>query len=133
MIVHNGFVYTLERATETKLIFRCKNRSCRGTLKSIHKKLIKLRFSFKGRCHTNLSMDAFLSQATSHSHAPTPDIIPVIELKNQIKTRAATTDEQSSAILQSAVRIFPLHAAGQLPRSEILMNKGHSLQRIDCD
>ena len=67
-------------------------------------------------------MNALLSQPTSHSHAPTPDSIPVIELKNKIKSRAATTDEQSSAILQSALRTFPLAAAGQLPRSEILMN-----------
>lgn len=67
-------------------------------------------------------MDSFLSAPTAHSHAPTPDIVPVIQLKNQIKTRAATTDEQSSAILHSALRTFPLHAAGQLPRTDMLMN-----------
>ena len=74
----------------------------------------------KGRCHTNLSMDDFLSTPTSHSHAPTPDVVPVIQLQNQIKTRAATTDAQTNAILHSALRTFPLYAAGQLPRTEIL-------------
>ena len=29
MIFHEGFVYTLERTTETKLIFRCQNRNCK--------------------------------------------------------------------------------------------------------
>ena len=105
-----------------KLIFSCKNRRCKGTPKPIERRSANLSFSFTGRCHTNLSMTALLSQPTSHSHAPTPDAIPVIELKNEIKTRAATTDGQSSAILQSALRSFPLSAAGQLPRTEILMN-----------
>jgi hypothetical protein len=122
MIVHDDLFYTLERTSEEKLIFRCKNRSCKGKLKLIERRLIKTTFSFKGRCHTNFSMNAFLSQPTSHSHAPTPDAVPVIELKNKIKTRAATTDEQSSAILLSALRTFPLSAAGQLPRAEMLMN-----------
>lgn len=44
-------------------------------------------------------MDNLLSYPTEHLHGPTPDVIPVIQLKNQIKTRAATTDEQSSVIL----------------------------------
>ena len=122
MIAHEGFIYTLERTTEAKLIFRCKNRNCKGRFELIYERLIILAFSFKGRCHTNASMDSFVSTPTAHSHAPTPDIIPVIQLKNQIKTRAATTDEQSSAILHSALRTFPLHAAGQLPRMDILMN-----------
>ena len=67
-------------------------------------------------------MDNFVSSPTAHSHGPAPDVLPVLELKSQIKTRAATTDEQTSAILHSALRTFPLHAAGQLPRSNSLMN-----------
>ena len=65
-------------------------------------------------------MDAFLSQPTSHNHAPNPDRILAIQLHNQVKQRAATTDETTSSILHSALRTFPLHAATQLPRTDII-------------
>jgi hypothetical protein len=66
-------------------------------------------------------MDTFLSQPTTHNHAPNPDRIPVIKLHNQVKQRAATTDEPTSSILHSALRTFPLSAAGELPRSDIII------------
>ena len=66
-------------------------------------------------------MDAFLSHPTSHSHAPKPDQIPAIQLKGEIKARAAQTDESSSTILHSALCKYPLSAAGELPRSGALM------------
>ncbi|CAF3586538.1 unnamed protein product [Rotaria socialis] len=103
MVLHEGYIYTVERTTTTKLIFRCKNRDC------------------KARCHTNLSMDAFLSLPTSHCHAPQPDCVPAIKLKNEIKARAATTDESTSTIIHSALRTYPLSAAGQLPKNESFM------------
>ena len=66
-------------------------------------------------------MDAFLSHPTSHSHAPKPDQIPAIQLKGEIKARAAQTDESSSTILHSALCKYPLSAADELPRSDALM------------
>ena len=66
-------------------------------------------------------MDAFLSPPTQHEHAPNPDRIPVIELHNHVKARAVTSDEPSSSILFSALRTFPLSAAGELPRSDIIL------------
>ena len=66
-------------------------------------------------------MDAFLSQPTSHSHAPQPDRIPAIQLKDEIKTRAVTTDESTSSIVHSALRTYPVSAAGELSRNEALM------------
>ncbi|CAM4849508.1 unnamed protein product [Rotaria magnacalcarata] len=66
-------------------------------------------------------MDAFLSQPTSHSHAPQPDRVPAIQLKNDIKARAIITDEPTSSIIHSALRTYPLSAAGELPRNEALM------------
>ncbi|CAF2849949.1 unnamed protein product [Rotaria sp. Silwood2] len=103
MIHHEGYIYTVERTTSTKLIFRCQTRDC------------------KARCHTNLSMDIFLSQPTAHCHAPQPDRVPVIQLKNEIKARAVTTDESTSTIIHSVLRTYPLSAAGELPKNEALM------------
>lgn len=66
-------------------------------------------------------MDAVVSGPTEHSHAPKPDLVPVLELKNKIKTRAAETEELPSTILHSLMRSFPLDAAGQLSQSETLL------------
>lgn len=103
MLGYEGFIYTLDRQTETKIIFRCQNRDC------------------KGRCHTSPSMDAIVSGPTEHCHAPNPDRIPVAELRNKIKSRADDSEEPSSAILHSAMRSLPLDSAGQLPKNETLL------------
>ena len=66
-------------------------------------------------------MDTIVSQPTEHCHAPNPDRAPIVELKNKIKCRAAASEEPSSTILHSALRSFPLDAAGQLPRSDTLL------------
>ncbi|CAF4480594.1 unnamed protein product, partial [Rotaria sp. Silwood2] len=118
MILYEGYIYTVERTSTTKLIMRCQNRDC------------------KARCHTNLSMDAFISPPTSHSHAPQPDRVPVVQLKNEIKARATTTDESTSTILHSALRTFPLSAAGELPRNESLMlmiRRQRTVGKVDAD
>ena len=41
-------------------------------------------------------MDTFLSRPTTHCHAPNPDLVPSIELKNDIIARAMTTAEPTS-------------------------------------
>jgi hypothetical protein len=68
MLGYEGFIYTLDRQTETKMIFRCQNRD------------------YKGRCHRNSIMDAIVSGPTEHCHAPNHDRIPVVELRNKIKS-----------------------------------------------
>ena len=81
-------------------------------------------------------MDAFLSQPTSHSHAPQPDRIPAIQLKDKIKTRAVMTDESTSSIVHSALRTYPLSAAGELPRNEALMlmiRRQRTVETVDVD
>ena len=83
--------------------------------------MIQESFLNLARCHTNLSMDTFLSQPTTHCHAPNPDLVPSIELKNDIKARATTTDEPTSSVLHTALRTYPLSTAGQLPKNDTLM------------
>jgi hypothetical protein len=65
-------------------------------------------------------MDAFVSGPTEHCHATNHDRIPVVELRNQIKSRSADSEEPSGAILNSVSGSFPLDAAGQLPKTETL-------------
>ncbi|CAF4231708.1 unnamed protein product [Rotaria magnacalcarata] len=103
MLGYEGYIYTLERKTDVKMIFRCQNRDC------------------KGRCHTSPSMDTVLSEPTEHCHGPNLGKIPVLELKNKIKSRAADSEEQSSTILHSVLRSFPLDSAGQLPKTDTLL------------
>ena len=66
-------------------------------------------------------MDPFLSQPTTHNHAPNPECIPAIKLYNEIKQRAATTNKPSSSILHSTLKTFPLRTAGELPRTDIIV------------
>ena len=75
-------------------------------------------------------MDTILSWPTEHCHAPKPDLVPVLELKNKIKTRAVETEESSSTILHSAIRSFPLRAASQLPQSETLSRSIHRQRQL---
>ena len=81
-------------------------------------------------------MDAFLSLPTLHCHAPQPDCVPSIQLKNEIKARAATTDESTSTIIHSALRTYPLSAAGHLPKNESLMlmiRRQRTTETVDAD
>ena len=65
-------------------------------------------------------MDTILSGPIEHYHAPKPDLVPVLELKNKIKTRVVENEESPSTILHSAIGSFPLNATSQLPQSETL-------------
>ena len=65
-------------------------------------------------------MDTILSGPIEHCHAPKPDLVPVLELKNKIKIRTVETEESPSTILHSVIRSFLLDAASQLPQSETL-------------
>ena len=65
-------------------------------------------------------MDIILSRPTEHCHAPKPDLVPVLELKNKIKTRAVETEESPSRILHSTIGSFRLNGASQLPQNETL-------------
>ena len=81
-------------------------------------------------------MDAFLSQPTSHSHAPQSDRVPAIQLKNEIKARAVMTDELTSSIIYSALCTYPLCAAGELPKNEALMlviRRQHTVETVDVN
>ncbi|CAF3907105.1 unnamed protein product, partial [Rotaria sp. Silwood1] len=118
MIHHEGYIYTVECTTSTKLIFRCQNRDC------------------KAQYHTNSPVGVFLSQPTAHCHAPQPDRVPVIQLKNEITARAVTTDESIRSIIHSALRTYPLSAAGELPKNEALMlmfRRQRTVETVDAD
>ena len=81
-------------------------------------------------------MDTFLSQPKFNSHAPQPDRISAIELKNEIKARAVMTDESTSSILHSALRTYPLGAVGKLPKNEALMTmirRQRTVETVDVD
>ena len=75
-------------------------------------------------------MNTILSGPTEHCHAPKPDLVPVLELKNKIKTRAVETEESPSTILHSAIRSFPFDAASQLPQSETLSRSIHRQRQV---
>ena len=60
MLDYEGFIYTLDRQTEAKMISRCQDRD------------------YKGRCHSNSITNAIVSGPTEHSRTPSPDRVPVV-------------------------------------------------------
>lgn len=56
-----------------------------------------------------------MSDPTPHSHASNPERIPALEIKNDIKIKAVTSDEASSSIIHSSLRSLPLTAVSSLP------------------
>ena len=79
-------------------------------------------------------MDTLLFHPTSHSHAPKTDQIPAIQLKGEIKACAALTDESSSTIPYSALRIYPLSAGGEPPRSDgliLMIRRQRTAEKLD--
>ncbi|CAF3739229.1 unnamed protein product [Rotaria sordida] len=81
-------------------------------------------------------MDVFLLQPTAHCHAPQPDRVLAIQLKNEIEARAVTIDESISSIIHSALRTYPLSAAGELSKNAALMlmiRRQHTVETVDAD
>ncbi|CAF1195693.1 unnamed protein product [Adineta ricciae] len=66
-------------------------------------------------------MDSFLKEPSEHTHAPDPDQVHVIRLKNELKTRGASSDEATSTILFEALRTIPLNVVADLPTNNALM------------
>ena len=67
----------------------------------------------------------FFLQPTGHNHAPNHEHIAAIELNNRIKAQATTSDEQTSTILHSTLRVFLLNTPSERPRTEIIMQTIH--------
>lgn len=42
MLLHEGYIYTIERTKETKLVLRCQNRDCKGTMALMISQIINL-------------------------------------------------------------------------------------------
>ncbi len=93
MIFLSGFFYTQHRMTEEKRLFRCENRNCRSKYKLRNRMSNQLDIIFFGRCQTNIPMQVLIKEPSEHSHAPDPDRLHVIRLKNEIKLRGASSDE----------------------------------------
>jgi hypothetical protein len=66
-------------------------------------------------------MEVFIKEPSEHSHAPDPDRVHIIRLKNEIKTNSSSSDEATSNLLFNALRTIPLSAAPALPTSNALM------------
>ncbi|CAF1308875.1 unnamed protein product [Rotaria sp. Silwood1] len=64
---------------------------------------------------------------SEHSHVPDPDRLHLIRLKNEIKSRGASSDEGASTILFDVLRTIPLTITTDLPTNDAL------LQTIRCE
>jgi hypothetical protein len=60
-------------------------------------------------------MEVFIQAPTDHSHVPDPDRLHIIRLKNELKTRGASSNEGASTILFDVLRTIPLTITPALP------------------
>ncbi|CAF1140053.1 unnamed protein product [Rotaria sp. Silwood1] len=72
-------------------------------------------------------MEVFLKEPSEHFHVPDPDRMHLIRLKNEIKSRGASSDEGASTILFDVLRTIPLTITTDLPTNDAL------LQTIRCE
>ena len=47
MMLHEGYIYTVERTTTTKLILRCQNRDCKGKVVLNINQLIQIKIIYQ--------------------------------------------------------------------------------------
>ena len=81
-------------------------------------------------------MDTFLSPPTAHCHALNPDVVPAIQLKSDIKARESITDESTNSVLHTALRIYPVTVAGQIPKTDaqvVTIRRQHAAPTLDPD
>ncbi|CAF1533621.1 unnamed protein product [Rotaria sordida] len=121
MIYFSRFFYTQLQITEERCIFRYADRDCRSKYKSRSVVSNLLDIIFFGRSQTNIQVEVLLKEVSEHSHAPDPDRLHVIRLKNEIKHRGASSDEGASTILFDVLRTTPLTATPGLPTNDALL------------
>jgi len=66
-------------------------------------------------------MKVFIKSPSDHSHVPDPDRVHIIRLKNELKTRGASSNEGTSTILCDVLRTIPTTVAPDLPTNEALL------------
>jgi hypothetical protein len=66
-------------------------------------------------------MQLLIKEASEHSHVPDPDRVHIVRLKNEIKKRGASSDENPSTILFDVLRTIPLTTAARLPSTDALL------------
>ncbi len=66
-------------------------------------------------------MQVLIKEASEHSHVPDPDRIHIVRLKNDIKKRGASSDENPSTILFDVLRTIPLSTVARLPSNDALL------------
>jgi hypothetical protein len=67
-----------------------------------------------------MTMDAFLQEPASHSHAPNPSRLHVIRVQNEIRQPSESSEEMTSIILHNVLRTVPLNIAAELPSTVAL-------------
>ncbi|CAF4868496.1 unnamed protein product, partial [Rotaria socialis] len=109
MLSYEGYIYTLERKNDVKLIFRCQNGDC------------------KGRCHTNPTMDVIVSAPTEHYAAgqlPQSETLlrtirrqrqgPPMNSNNQLPDHLKQTDRGENFVLHEDEKLIIFTTATNL-------------------
>ena len=84
MIFFAGHLYTQHRITDEKEYFVVKIETAEVSI-NLSIQYFYINPCVFGRCYTNVHMEVFLKEPSEHSHAPDPNRIHIIRLRNEIK------------------------------------------------
>lgn len=100
-LLYEGYAYVVNVIKNGICFWRCDKRGiCNATIGTLNNEVCR--------------------QPTDHSHPSDPSRIISIKTVQEIKFRAKNTEEHTSTIIQNCTSIFPLDAAGSLPKKETL-------------
>jgi len=99
--IFDGFVYTKERETTGKRIWRCELRSCNSRLHS--------------------TGDVVIRQPTEHRfHAPSSERVLAATVVGQVRSKATECESTTKNVVQQAMSLAPVVVAPTLPSTSAL-------------
>ena len=99
-IIHEGYVYVVDKQRKTKVYWRCEKR---------------------GQCTGRATSDGdTISVTKAHSHPPDTNRLDVLKVKQDIKDTAKMSGERTSSVVIKCMSKIPAEACGTLPKKESL-------------
>ncbi|CAF4494431.1 unnamed protein product, partial [Rotaria sp. Silwood2] len=89
LLIYNGFNYTIERSSDTKVYWKCEH--CRS-------------IKCKGRVHTDVDFTNVLHETGNHNHPASAAHCEVRLFQDKIRSRAMNTNESTQNVIDNCLR-----------------------------
>ena len=100
LLMYNGFNYTIDRTSDTKVYWKCEY--CR-TIKC------------KGRIHTDVNYTNILHEAATHNHSASAAHADIRLFQDKIRSRAMNNNESTQNVIDNCLRNVSDQMVARLP------------------